>query len=69
MHCVREPNISNLDITPLSNSYVVTTQFTNTNKARCYFNRDDYKLFQMNEAIISGSDDPHGLNFKEKKTI
>lgn len=51
----------------LSDSNVVTTQFTNTNKARCYFNRDDYKLFQMNEAIISGSDDPHGLNFKEKK--
>uniref|UniRef100_K1QJF1 Uncharacterized protein n=1 Tax=Magallana gigas TaxID=29159 RepID=K1QJF1_MAGGI len=45
----------------LSDSNVVTAQFTNTSKARCYFNRDDYKLFQMNEAIISGSDDPHGI--------
>lgn len=38
-------------------------------KIRRIYNRGDYKVFQTNEAIIGGRDDPYGLNFTDKNIL
>lgn len=38
---------------------------TKRKKTRCNYNRDDYKVFLTNKAIIGGRDDLHGSNYTE----